>query len=281
MSEGKSLLTLVHEHLSGDLSELPVFSSVAVRLQQTLSNEACTIEEVQTLICEDQSLAGKVLKISNSSFYAGLSKVETVKEAIIRLGGQEITNIAMMASQREAYKTTNGILKHNMQALWEHSFSCAVGSRWLAQKTGYHDVAPQAFMGGLLHDIGKLALFKVLDDIIRNEKSSISLSLPLIDEILTTLHEEVGYNLMRAWNLPDIYCDITRQHHAVDFDSNNILLIIVRLANEACRKVGKDLKLYPDMSLIACPEVHALGLKEIVLAELEIVVEDSGEIGVP
>jgi hypothetical protein len=62
-----------------------------------------------------------------------------------------------------------------------------------------------------------------------------------------------------------------------EFDTGNILLVVVRLANEACRKVGKDLTESPEIALIACPEVQVLGVKEITLAELEIVIEDAGE----
>lgn len=278
MSTEKPLIALVQEHLAGDLSELPVFHSVAVRLQQTLSKHDFTIDEVLDLISEDQSLAGKVLKVANSSFYAGLSKVATIKEAIVRLGAQEIANVAMLASQFESYKSTNEILNNNMQGLWSHAFSCAVGAKWLARKAGYIDLASQAFMGGLLHDIGKLALLKVLDDVIRGGESRITLTKPLIDEILISMHEEVGYNLMRSWSLPETYATIAIQHHTAEFDSSNILLVVVRLANEACRKVGKDITHHSDISLISCPEVQALGVKEITLAELEIIVEDAGEL---
>jgi putative nucleotidyltransferase with HDIG domain len=278
MSTEKPLIALVQEHLSGDLSNLPVFHSVAVRLQQTLAKRDFTIDEVLELISEDQSLAGKVLMVANSSYYAGLSKVATIKDAIVRLGAQEIANVAMMASQLESYKSSNEILNTNMQALWGHAFSCAVGAKWLARKAGYSDLSSQAFMGGLLHDIGKLALFKVLDDIIRSGESRVNLTKPLIDEILTTMHEEVGYNLMRSWSLPETYANIAVQHHKADFDTGNILLAVVRLANEACRKVGKDIIEHQEVSLISCPEVQALGVKEITLAELEIVVEDAGEL---
>lgn len=277
MSTEKPLIALVQEHLAGDLSELPVFHSVAVRLQQALAKRDFTIDEVLDLISEDQSLAGKVLKVANSSFYAGLSKVATIKEAIVRLGAQEIANVAMMTSQFEAYKSSNEILNNNMQGLWGHAFSCAVGAKWLARKAGYPDLASQAFMGGLLHDIGKLALLKVLDDIIRSGESRITLTKPLIDEILISMHEEVGYNLMRSWCLPETYATIAIQHHTAEFDSSNILLVVVRLANEACRKAGKDIIHHSDISLISCPEVQALGVKEITLAELEIIVEDAGE----
>lgn len=235
--------------------------------------------KVLELISEDQSLAGKVLKVANSSYYAGLSKVATLKDAIVRLGAQEIANVAMMASQFESYQSSNEILNNYMRALWGHALSCAVGAKWLARKAGYPAIAPEAFMGGLLHDIGKLALLKVLDDIIRSGESRSTLTEQLIDEILTNMHEEVGYNLMRSWSLPETYAAIAIQHHKPEFDPGNILLVVVRLANEACRKVGIDVKTYPEIALVACPEVQALGIKEIALAELEIVVEDAGGLG--
>jgi len=92
------------------------------------------------------------------------------------------------------------------------------------------------------------------------------------------MHEEVGYNLMRSWSLPETYANISIQHHKAEYDTANILLTVVRLANEACRKVGKDIMEHSEIALIACPEVQALGVKEITLAELEIVVEDAGEL---
>ena len=186
--------------------------------------------------------------------------------------------MAMMASQFESYHSSNDVLNENMQALWSHAFSCAVGAKWLARKAGYPHLSSQAFMGGLLHDIGSLALLKVMDDITRSGESRITLTKPLIDEILITMHEEVGYNLMRSWSLPETYANIAIQHHKAEFDTGNILLVVVRLANEACRKVGKDIRPHPEISLVSCPEVQALGIKEITLAELEIVVEDAGEL---
>ncbi len=276
----KPIIALIQEHLAGDLSNLPVFNSVAVRLQQTLTRHDFTIEDVLELISEDQSLASKILKVANSSYYAGLSKVAIIKDAIVRLGAQEIANMAMMASQYETYQSSNEILNQKMVALWGHALSCAVGAKWIARKAGYPAIAAEAFMGGLLHDIGKLALLKVMDDIIRSGESSIILAEALVDEILISLHEEVGYNLMRSWNLPESYAAISVYHHKQDFDNSNILLVSVRLANMTCKKVGKDIIPDEEISLVSLPEVQTLGLKEITLAELEIVVEDAGDMGI-
>ncbi len=275
MTSEKPIIALIQEHLAGDLSNLPVFNSVAIRIQQALARHDFNMDDVLELICEDQSLAGKILKVANSSYYAGLSKVAVIKDAIVRLGFQEIANIAIIASQYDSYQSSNEVLNRKMQALWAHALSCAVGAKWIARKSGYPDIAAEAFMGGLLHDIGKLALLKVMDDIVRSGESRMVLAEPLVDEILTSLHDEVGYNLMRSWNLPESYAAISICHHKRDFDCSNILLVAVRLANMACRKVGKDIIPDPDLSLVLLPEVQTLGLKEITLAELEIAVEDA------
>jgi putative nucleotidyltransferase with HDIG domain len=183
----------------------------------------------------------------------------------------------MVASQLEIYKSENAILNKYMQDLWSHALSCAVGAKWLARKTGYANLVSEAFMGGLLHDIGKLAILKVLDDISSRRETSATFSATLINEVMARMHEEVGLRLMQTWSLPEAYGNIAINHHREDFDNNDILLIIVRLANLACKKAGKDLIPDPGISLIAAPEAHCLGIKEITLAELEILIEDADQ----
>lgn len=274
----KPLIELINEHLKGDLQGLPVFNSVAVKLQQMLARRDFKIDEIIEMISEDQSLASQVLRVANSSFYAGLSSISTIKDAVVRLGAQEVANMVMMASQYELYHSENEYLNNSMQKLWDHSLACATGAKWLARKAGYLTLAAESFMGGLLHDIGQLALLKVLDDIHRNKESKVTFSETLIDEILVRLHEDVGYRLMKSWSLPEAYCSIAINHHKEEFDGNDILLILVRLSDKACKKTGKSPQPDPAISLVSLPEVQFLGLKEMALAELEITVEDAGEL---
>jgi HD-like signal output (HDOD) protein len=276
MTTDKPLVELISDRLTGDLHGLPVFHSVAVKLQQMLVSRDFRIEEVIRLIGEDQSLASQVLKVGNSSFYTGLSKVATIKDAVIRLGVQEIANLVMMASQVELYRSGNPVLDKAMQSLWDHALSCATGARWLASKAGYSSLATEAFMGGLLHDIGKLAIIKALDEILQAGGTKANVSEILINEILDTMHEDVGHRLMLSWSLPETYCSIAVNHHKIEYDGNDILLVIVRLANLACRKTGKALRPDQSVTLVGASEAQFLGIKEITLAELEIIVEDAG-----
>ncbi|OGU14303.1 MAG: hypothetical protein A2076_08555 [Geobacteraceae bacterium GWC2_53_11] len=279
-SAERPLIELINEHLQGNLQDLPVFNSVAVKLQQMLARRDFRMNEIIELISEDQSLASKVLRVANSSYYAGLSSISTITDAVVRLGAQEIANMVMMASQYELYHSENEYLNITMQKLWEHSLACATGARWLAKKTGYVNLAAESFMAGLLHDIGQLALLKVLDDIHRKKETKAVFSDTLINEILDRMHGDVGYKLMKSWSLPEAYCSIAVNHHKEDFDGNDILLVLVRLSDKACKKNGKSLHPDPSISLVSSPEVQYLSLKEIALAELEITVEDAGELGI-
>jgi HD-like signal output (HDOD) protein len=276
MTTEKPLVERIKDRLAGDLSDLPVFHPVAVKLQQMLLKRDFRIENVIQLISEDQSLTSQVLKMGNSSFYTGLSKVATIKDAVVRLGAQEIANLVMMAAQSEQYKSDNPVLESFLEKLWDHALSCATGAKWLASKAGYPSLATEAFMAGLLHDIGKLAIIKALDEIIHSGGTTTNVSEILINEILDTMHEDVGHRLMSSWSLPDTYCSIAVNHHKAQYDGNDTLLVIVRLANLACRKAGKSLKPDPAVALIGAPEAQFLGVKEITLAELEIIVEDAG-----
>jgi HD-like signal output (HDOD) protein len=281
MTTEKPLVRLIQERLEGNLQELPVFHTVAVKLQQLLATRSFEIDDVIELISEDQSLSGRVLKVANSSYYAGLTKIATIKDSIIRLGAQEIANMAMLASQFEFYNSPNETLNRMMQNLWGHALACGVGAKWLTRKAGYPGMAAEAFMGGLMHDIGSLALLKVLDDILKSNETSVHFSDQLINEIIEAMHEDVGYALMKAWNFPDFYCDIAHTHHADEFDHSNILLVAVRLSNLACKKLGRSLQpADPTISIFSAPEAHFLGLKEIALAELEIIIEDADGIAI-
>jgi HD-like signal output (HDOD) protein len=93
-------------------------------------------------------------------------------------------------------------------------------------------------------------------------------------DLLRISDTEQGYLLLKGWNIPETYCLVAGEHHAEEFDSNNDLLVIVRPVDQACNKMGIGLLEDPSIALAATPEANLLGLSEVVLAELEIKLED-------
>ncbi|MBJ6727576.1 HDOD domain-containing protein [Geomesophilobacter sediminis] len=271
----QSIIELIKKRLESSKSSIPVFHAVALRLQQLLARNDFKVEELSMLISADAGLASKVLRVANSSFYAGLTKVNTIQEAFIRLGSHEVANIVMVTTQEDLYRSSDPHYNTIMQSLWKHSFCSAVASKWLANRAGLAAIAQEAFLAGLLHDIGKLFLLKVMEDLVKTGVIKGGATTAIIDEVFDNLHVEQGYLLMKSWLMPEVYCEIIRDHENEEWNHSNQLLAVVRLADHGCRVMGVGLRAEPQFVLFTSPEAQSLGLKEVALAELEIVIEDA------
>jgi HD-like signal output (HDOD) protein len=270
----KLLVDMIHDRLSSRALQLPVFHHVALKLMNVVAQEDYSIAQVAQMIIEDQALSSHVLRMANSAFFSGLSKVTIIRDAIVRLGARQVMNIVTVVTQSQQYCTKDRTIAAYMQTLWKHALGCALGTKWFAEKTGYKELAQEGLLAGLLHDIGQLFLLKVLEDIQMTEPG-LALSTPVILEVLQHMHVEQGTMLMQHWNIPDLYGEIVRQHHADTYDLDNTLLVMVRLVDMACRKVGIGLHYEPSLVLATTAEAQTLGAKEVVLTELEIMLEDA------
>lgn len=275
MQPKESFIDIVLEHLNSDRTILPVFDRSIEQIQEKIDREDPDLDAIETIIGRDPSLSAQVLRSANSDFFRGLTKVSTIHSAVIRLGTGEIYDIVKRLMQADNTCCSNPFCRQLIQNLWQHSMGCAIGSRWLARQCGFDLIANEAFMAGLLHDMGKLLLVKVVESLQRAGKNHLIPSKLLLNEVLEAFHAEHGALLLTKWNLPKSYVKIAREHHLEDVDPNDTLLIVVRLVNRACRKLGIGLHKDPSIILAATQEANLLGLSEIFLAKLEIKLEDS------
>jgi len=275
MNQDKSFIEIVDKHLASSNARLPVFNTTALRIKQEISKDDPDLRLIEKLIVSDQSLTAKVLSVSNSSFYKGLQQVSTVRNAIVRLGINEVSNIVMLITHESNFHSKSPFGHGIMRKLWRHSVGCAMGSNWLAKQCGLHSLAHEAFFAGLLHDVGMLFILTVIDDLKHSNEIKTQPSDALLVEAMNTLHTHHGYSLMSHWNLPEQYSQIARDHHQEEFDGNNLLLALVRLADMACCKLGIGLEEDPSIVLIASPEAETLHISEVDFARMEIMLEDS------
>jgi HD-like signal output (HDOD) protein len=271
-----SLHDMIVQFIASNEVKLPVFNPVALRLQQALQNDATKIADIESMIIEDQALASQILRVANAAFYKGLQQITTIRRAIIRLGVEQVAHLALVVALQQLYRKSNDEFLDYQDRLWRHAFASAMGCKWMAERCGYRSETENAFMAGLLHNIGQLALLKIIEDL--RASGAIGAALPenLIVEILDSdMHTSQGYLLAKKWNLPDEYCAVVRDHHQEPCDTNNSLMLFVRLNDQACDKIGVGLHNDPNIVLAATAEAQALGLGDVPLAELEVMLEDS------
>ena len=270
-----SLIVQINDFVNQGNFKLPVFDDIALRIMKMARHEDFDIREMSRMIYQDQVLVAEVLKAANSPFFGGLSAITTIKDAIVRLGARQVADLVLMASERTKYTAKDPRFKKMLNSLWKHAVACAMGSQWLARKLNYHEKDNEAFIGGLLHDIGKLFLLRVLDAMQEAGNTPFTISFDLSSELINSFHSEQGFELLKKWNLPPIYCEIARDHHKEEFDQFNIPLVLIRLTNQACNKLGIGTESDPSIELMSAPEAISLQVKEIALAELEIMLEDT------
>lgn len=274
MNQDKSFIDTLREHVVSGKAQLPAFDRTGLLIQQEMAKPDPDMQVIEKQILRDPALTSQLLKVANSSFYRGMQEVTTVRNAMVRLGLAEVTNLVSMLTQKKSFSTDDPFIHEQMQQLWVHSVACALGSKWIAKECRLPSKMNEAFFAGLLHDIGKAFLLMAIADLKKNGQLGETVPQSFIVEALDTLHPALGAQLLKIWNLPEIYCLVARNHHDEEIGENDTLLAIVSLANKVLAKAGIGIRHTPDVDLATSPEAVQLDLSEIKVAELELTVED-------
>ena len=236
MSMNVELKTLINSTL-----DLPPMPLVANRIVSLISNPNTDSKILEQAILSDQALTTNILKIANSSFYGCLRSINTIASAVVLIGFKGIKTLAVAASLKSFYQRVD--LTEKM--LWEHSIGAAITAHLLSKKL--HCFPDEAFVGGLIHDIGKNILKNQKDEIF-SEIMQISYNndIPSVEvekERLGFTHAELGGLIIRKWNLSRAFEEAVMYHHNLqDIDSLDTdiqkFVALLDLTNKICLYLG-------------------------------------------
>lgn len=268
MKNKEKIFTQLKKSLESEYGGLPIFSAVSVRLQLELIKDEPDLKLIEQLIIDDQSLSSNILKLANSSLYSGLVQIKTVRNAIIRLGMAEIMHVVCIDINNNLFSSPDRQIDELMKKLWCHSVACAYGAAMLATMVECGVEREEAFSAGLFHDIGKLLILKVIE---KKKKFYKVLDMSEEDllESIDKLHAKHGQLLMERMKLPKMYPIIARDHHGKQFDPDDFLLIIVRVANLICHKLCIGIVEEPELDMMETTEVAALKLTKPAVLRLQ------------
>lgn len=274
MNQDKSFIDTLKEHVTSGKAQLPAFDRTGLAIQDEMAKPDPDMQVIETHILRDPALTSQLLKLANSSFYRGMLEVTTVRNAIVRLGLAEVSNLVTMLTQKKSFTANDPFIRDYMEDLWIHSVACALGAKWIAKECRLPSKMNETFFAGLLHDIGKAFLLLAISDLKRNGQIGENVPASFIEEALDSLHAALGAQLLKTWNLPEIYCQVARHHHDEDMHDRDVILLMVSLANKVLAKAGIGITHTPDIDLATSAEALQLDLSEIKVAELELTVED-------
>jgi putative nucleotidyltransferase with HDIG domain len=205
----------IEQHLMTLVDRMPAFPKSVQRVLELTRNADVAPKAIVEVIEKDPVLTARILKVINSAFYALPSKVAGVAQAVVMLGINTVKNLAIRSAAVGMIPATNGA-GFDTDSYLLHSLGCAEVSKILAQKFGDTDPA-EAYIGGLLHDFGKILFTLYMPEPFRAALDSCTeddVELYLAErELLGADHTTAGALLAQKWQFPEALVECIRTHH--------------------------------------------------------------------
>jgi putative nucleotidyltransferase with HDIG domain len=221
-----------------DILTLP---SIINEIMDVISRKNSSASDLTKIIESDPALTTRILTVANSAYYGFVKKISTISHAVVVLGFKEIQNIALGMSVLQMFNRKGSEFS---EQLWRHSFSVGVGTKMIAQYLNLK-IDGKYFVGGLLHDVGKIfisqymtdAFSKLLDAI---EENGNNYSYHAVEKrIFGITHAEVGEVLLNSWMFPpDVVNTVAHHHSPVLSNVDPIFTVCVHLADVLCTAKG-------------------------------------------
>jgi HD-like signal output (HDOD) protein len=196
-------------------TELASFPDIYFRIREVLEDDSASATRIAKVVGTDMSLSAKLIKLVNSPLYGLPQPIDSISRAVTLVGAKELSTLALGISAINYFKDIPRELV-DMRTFWRHSITCGIFAKILAgTQTG---LSPErSFIAGLLHDVGRLILFKKLpyastEAMLFARENSI----PLVEAeraVMDFTHTDISRPLLAAWKFPEELADMINYHH--------------------------------------------------------------------
>ncbi|MBD3222565.1 HDOD domain-containing protein [bacterium] len=193
------------------IDELPSLSSVVAEFLELSRQDFFTAQDFEQVLRKDQALVARLLKVANSAFYGRPRRIHSIPEAVVLVGLEQMKRIvfAVSAEGLTRSRLRNYHFERN-RGFWMHSTAVGLAARAIADASpGKPLHGEEAFVAGLLHDVGKL----IIDDFLDREPGPRDVSLAEEAEAVGLDHAELAEYILGQWRLPDSIVAAVRDHH--------------------------------------------------------------------
>ncbi len=227
--------------LNRHIDSMPSLSITVSKILEVSRDPQVTAKDLNKVISLDPVLVGRVLKLVNSAYYGLRNKVTSLVTAIIMLGINTIKNLALSTAVLGNVQKDSSFKALNVDGFWRHSIGVGVTSKLIAAKIGITlNRQEEFFIGGLLHDIGKIPINVLFEEnylkAIQQADFEKTQLIEMESKIIGITHSEVGKMIAEKWRLTGETYECILHHHDPNMASeeNFKLVASVSIANAYC-----------------------------------------------
>jgi len=267
----RKIVAEVRRQMLSNSLDLPVVSDIATTITQLTNSEGTGIGEIAQLIKTDAAITAKLLSIANSNFYRGLTRIDNLNDALMRIGLKEARRYVLAMVNRNAYRGGRSITAQYAESTWQHSLATATATRMIAEVLKLP--SPDKFYTlGLMHEIGVSVILAAVDEA---GKKGADVTTELICELVHDLHEEVGAYIARRWRMPEEFEQAVAVHHKETADLGGLESKVLLVAEGIAEELGITHGEHSHAAERVTKAVTALGLDDTKRQELRNTVSEA------
>lgn len=221
--------------------QLPTIPELYVKFNQLIENPVTSNKKVADLLMKDQSMVTKILRLSNSALYGKRQEITNLAMAITFLGIETLKNLILQISLVRIFNFENkDIPQFKINTFWEHSLATAYFSNLLIKK---FKIPPSDnyYLGGLLHDIGKLVIYQYypekFEEIVLKQINKKMQDFVAEEETLGVNHADIGVYFAEKWKFKNEIIQAIKAHHS-PHTALSLNVAVVRVANMLAKTAG-------------------------------------------
>jgi len=208
--------------LTEKIHELPMLPAVIAQLMALSPDDELFSQKVLELSKNDPPFSARLLQLANSASQSPASAITTVHDAITRIGAHNILSVVLSMAVLKVFVPSTS----DQRNLWVHAVQVAIASKAIAKLVPALQVDPdQAYLCGLMHDIGRFVLFdESTDELARVDEMSWKTPQQLIEienELCGFNHAELGWHACKKWKLPKVVELCVKEHHNYSLQTSN------------------------------------------------------------
>ena len=255
----------VEDWLATGQLRLPVMPEASAILLSMTSSDDCTIQELSDVVQRDPLLAAHLLRIANSALYSPSYPASSLRLAIARLGILELRRVAItIACQSRIFRLQGW--EAEVEELFLHSLTTALYASEIAKLVRIGD--EEAFLGGLLHDVGHAVVLQGLCEMEKQLK--LSLPRPAMKLLADIHHTRIGGRLIEQWGLSPRLAEVIARHHE-EVKKPSASLAIVHLADTLAYADPKTLETLAEDEVVAALSLSPKVLEDLIAKHKQIV----------
>lgn len=232
------------------VTTIATLPEITVQIIKIVEDPRSSAAQLHRIVSHDPALVTRILKVVNSSFYSLPTQVGSVERAIVMLGLNAIKNIAVAASIGQMFRGVKLCEGFTAKDLWKHCVAVGVVARDLA-KTLHLPLADEAFLAGMIHDVGILVALQISPEALRSVCDKARRGPADFDfcraerETMGYDHQQLGETLADIWKFPRACQLVAGHHHRIaDVEAADRELVgIVHLADTLCAQAQQGFNL--------------------------------------